>query len=193
VGRGYLTVDRVFFALGAVSALVAVAAGAFGAHTLRNRLVPDMLGVFEVGARYHMYHALALLAVAWAVGRWPGGVTVTAGWLFVAGTLIFSGSSAPSPRSAASRSSWAGPRWPGPRFAAPDPPTPVTPADCYSFNAPATSPRTSQRWSPTTMTIGGRLARIDAAAMSPHGTSKTPGKSASATGTVRLASVAVNV
>jgi uncharacterized membrane protein YgdD (TMEM256/DUF423 family) len=51
-----------------------------------------MLGVFEVGARYHMYHALALLAVAWAVGRWPGGVTVTAGWLFVAGTLIFSGS-----------------------------------------------------------------------------------------------------
>ena len=84
--------DRVFFALGALSALVAVAAGAFGAHALRNRLVPDMLGAFEVGARYHMYHALALLAAAWAVGRWPGGAAVTAGWLFVAGTLIFCGS-----------------------------------------------------------------------------------------------------
>jgi uncharacterized membrane protein YgdD (TMEM256/DUF423 family) len=85
-------VDRVFFGLGAVSALVAVAAGAFGAHALRDRLTPDLLAVFEVGARYHMYHALALLAAAWAVGRWPGGAAATAGWLFVAGTLIFSGS-----------------------------------------------------------------------------------------------------
>jgi uncharacterized membrane protein YgdD (TMEM256/DUF423 family) len=85
-------VDRVFFALGALSALVAVAAGAFGAHALRERLAPDMLSVFEVGARYHMYHALALLAAAWAIGRWPGGAAVTAGWLFVAGTLVFSGS-----------------------------------------------------------------------------------------------------
>jgi uncharacterized membrane protein YgdD (TMEM256/DUF423 family) len=84
--------DRLFFALGALSALVAVAAGAFGAHALRNRLVPDMQGVFEIGARYHMYHALALLAAAWAVGRWPGGAAVMAGWLFVAGTLIFAGS-----------------------------------------------------------------------------------------------------
>jgi uncharacterized membrane protein YgdD (TMEM256/DUF423 family) len=84
--------DRVFFALGALSALVAVAAGAFGAHTLRERLAPETLAVFEVGARYHMYHALALLAVAWAIGRWPGGAAVTAGWLFVAGTLVFSGS-----------------------------------------------------------------------------------------------------
>ena len=84
--------DRLFFVLGALSALVAVAAGAFGAHALRNRLVPDMQGVYEIGARYHMYHALALLAAAWAVGRWPGGPAVAAGWLFVAGTLIFSGS-----------------------------------------------------------------------------------------------------
>jgi len=92
VGRGSLTLDRLFFALGALSALVAVAAGAFGAHALRNRLVPDMLAVFEVGARYHMYHALALLAAAWAVSRWPGGAATTAGWLFLAGTVIFSGS-----------------------------------------------------------------------------------------------------
>ena len=84
--------DRLFFALGALSALLAVAAGAFGAHALRARLSPDMLAVFETGARYQMYHALGLLAVAWAAGRWPGGATSTAGWLFVAGTLIFSGS-----------------------------------------------------------------------------------------------------
>jgi uncharacterized membrane protein YgdD (TMEM256/DUF423 family) len=84
--------DRVFLALGALSALVAVAAGAFGAHALRNRLAPDTLSVFESSARYQMYHALALLAVAWVVSRWPSGAAVTAGWLFVAGTVIFSGS-----------------------------------------------------------------------------------------------------
>lgn len=84
--------DRLFFALGAGSALVAVAAGAFGAHALRARLAPDLLAVFETGARYHMYHALALLATAWALARWPGPWPVRAGWLFLAGTLLFSGS-----------------------------------------------------------------------------------------------------
>jgi uncharacterized membrane protein YgdD (TMEM256/DUF423 family) len=81
----------IFFGLGALSALISVAAGAFGAHALRERLAPDMLAVFETGARYQMYHALALLAVAGAVGRWPGPATA-AGWLFVAGTVLFSGS-----------------------------------------------------------------------------------------------------
>jgi uncharacterized membrane protein YgdD (TMEM256/DUF423 family) len=85
-------VDRVFFGLGALSAMLAVAAGALGAHALRHRMAPDTLGIFEVGARYHMYHALGLLAAGWAVARWPGGVTTAAGWLFVAGTVIFSGS-----------------------------------------------------------------------------------------------------
>jgi uncharacterized membrane protein YgdD (TMEM256/DUF423 family) len=84
--------DRLFFAVGSVSALIAVAAGAFGAHGLRARLTPDLLAVFETGARYQMYHALALLAAAWALGRWPGPWPVRAGWLFVVGTLLFSGS-----------------------------------------------------------------------------------------------------
>ena len=84
--------ERVFFGLGALSALLAVAAGAFGAHALRERLAPDMLAVFETGARYQMYHALGLLAVAWAVARWPGSAACLAGWLFLAGTLLFSGS-----------------------------------------------------------------------------------------------------
>ena len=84
--------DRLFAALGAMSALVAVAAGAFGAHALRARLTPDQLVTFETGARYQMYHALALLFVAWAVTRWPLPPVRAAGWLFVAGTVVFSGS-----------------------------------------------------------------------------------------------------
>ena len=84
--------DRLFFGLGAASAFIAVAAGAFGAHALRARLPPELLAVFETAARYQMYHALALIAAAWASTRWPGGLIHWAGWLFVLGTLLFSGS-----------------------------------------------------------------------------------------------------
>ena len=84
--------DRIFFAIGCVSAFLAVALGAFGAHGLKDRLAPEMLAVFETGVRYQIYHALALLAVAWACTRWPGAVVNASGWLFVAGTVIFSGS-----------------------------------------------------------------------------------------------------
>lgn len=83
---------RTFFILGALSAGMAVGAGAFGAHGLRKHLTDEMLTVFETGARYQMYHALALLAVAWACTRWPGLATISAGWLLVTGTVIFSGS-----------------------------------------------------------------------------------------------------
>ena len=83
---------RVFFVLGSVSAALAVALGAFAAHGLRGRVSPDMLTVFETGARYHMYHALALLAVAWITTRGAGGAATAAGWLFVAGTVLFCGS-----------------------------------------------------------------------------------------------------
>ena len=88
----FRTVERLFVVLGAISGLISVAAGAFGAHGLRARVSPDLLAVFETGARYQMYHALGLLAVAWACARWPGAATTAAGWLFVAGTVIFSGS-----------------------------------------------------------------------------------------------------
>jgi uncharacterized membrane protein YgdD (TMEM256/DUF423 family) len=87
-----MSVERFFACLGALSAFLAVAAGAFGAHALRARLSPDLLAVFETAARYQMYHALGLLAVAWMVTRWPGPWPVRAGWLFVAGTVLFSGS-----------------------------------------------------------------------------------------------------
>ena len=89
---GDMNMDRVFFGLGAVSAMLAVGAGAFGAHALRARISPEHLAIFETGARYQIYHALALLAVAWAVSRWPGSLPVFAGWLFVLGSILFSGS-----------------------------------------------------------------------------------------------------
>jgi uncharacterized membrane protein YgdD (TMEM256/DUF423 family) len=85
-------VDRLLFALGAMSALISVVAGAFGAHALRARLSTDLLAVFETGARYQMYHALGLFVAAWAMTRWPGPWPTRAGWLFVAGTVLFSGS-----------------------------------------------------------------------------------------------------
>lgn len=84
--------DRLFAILGALSALTAVALGAFAAHGLKGHLSPEMLGAFETGVRYQMYHALGLFAVAGAVARWPGVAALTAGWLFVVGTVLFSGS-----------------------------------------------------------------------------------------------------
>ena len=84
--------DRLFFLMGVLSAFVGVAAGAFGAHGLKSRLGEDLLAVFETGVRYQMYHAFALVAAAWAAGRWPGALANASGWLFLAGTVIFSGS-----------------------------------------------------------------------------------------------------
>ena len=83
--------DRVFFALGSLAAFIGVALGAFAAHGLKSRLDPAMLATFEIGVRYHLYHALALLGVAWACTRWPGTWTNAAGWLFVAGIVVFAG------------------------------------------------------------------------------------------------------
>ena len=84
--------EKFFFIAGAISAFIGVAAGAFGAHALKSRIAPDLLAVFEVGVRYQMYHAFALIATAWIAGRWPGSAASAAGMLFIAGTVLFSGS-----------------------------------------------------------------------------------------------------
>ena len=84
--------DRTFALIAAVFGFLGVAAGAFGAHALRARLTPEDLAIFETAARYQMYHALALFAVAWACNRWPGAAATASGWSIVAGTLVFSGS-----------------------------------------------------------------------------------------------------
>ena len=84
--------SRYFIAIAALSAFISVAAGAFGAHTLAGVLTPDRLDVFETAARYQMYHALALLVVGWLAAQTPSRALQVAGWLFVFGTLLFSGS-----------------------------------------------------------------------------------------------------
>lgn len=84
--------DRLFFVLGAASGALSVAAGAFGAHALKVRLAPELLAIFDTAARYQALHALALLAAAWACTRWPGRAAGVAGWCFVLGTVLFSGS-----------------------------------------------------------------------------------------------------
>ncbi|HEU0015111.1 MAG TPA: DUF423 domain-containing protein [Longimicrobium sp.] len=81
-----------FWTIGCALGFLGVAAGAFGAHALRDSVPPDLLQAFETGARYQMYHALALLAVALGEQRTGGRGWRAAGWLFVAGTVLFSGS-----------------------------------------------------------------------------------------------------
>ena len=83
---------RLLIATGAVSAFLGVALGAFGAHGLRQRLSADMLAVFEIGVRYQLAHALALLGAGAAAARLAPGALAAAGILFVIGTLVFSGS-----------------------------------------------------------------------------------------------------
>ena len=77
---------------GAVFAGLAVAIGAFGAHGLEDRVAPERLATFEVGARYHMYHALGLFLVAWSRGVLKDALTLWVARLFVAGIVVFSGS-----------------------------------------------------------------------------------------------------
>ena len=84
--------DRTFALIGAVAAFIGVGFGAFGAHGLKGRVSPEMLAVFETGARYQMYHAFALLLTALAVTRIEGRWLRAAGWLFAAGIVLFSGS-----------------------------------------------------------------------------------------------------
>ncbi len=83
---------KVFFVLASLSAFLAVALGAFAAHILKDKLTPELFNIFEVGVRYHFYHALGLFIVALAMVQFPASNLVPAGWLFVIGTIIFSGS-----------------------------------------------------------------------------------------------------
>jgi len=83
---------KLFLALGAIFGGLAVVFGAFGAHALRASLTPDDLATFEIGVRYQMYHALGLVAVAWATTQTEAAAVHFAGWAFVAGILVFSGS-----------------------------------------------------------------------------------------------------
>ncbi|GIK75568.1 MAG: membrane protein [Chloroflexota bacterium] len=85
--------ERTFFIIASLFGALSVAFGAFGAHALRGRIEESLLANYQTGVSYMFYHALALLAVAWALSRWPASsLSVWAGWLFVVGIVIFSGS-----------------------------------------------------------------------------------------------------
>ena len=84
--------DRYLYICGGLAGFLGFALGAFGAHSLRGTLAPDMLAVFETAVRYQMYHAFAIFAAAWAWARWPRRLFPIAGWLFAAGIVLFCGS-----------------------------------------------------------------------------------------------------
>lgn len=85
--------DRTFLLIGSVLGFLGVALGAFAAHGLKSRISPEMLGVFETGVRYHMYHAFAILVVAAAIGHLGSARLLSmAGWFFFGGVVLFSGS-----------------------------------------------------------------------------------------------------
>jgi uncharacterized membrane protein YgdD (TMEM256/DUF423 family) len=83
--------ERTFFGLGAIVGLLAVAAGAFGAHALESRLDERAMNLFQTAARYQMFHAFALVAAGWAVSRYPGTMARVSGWAFAVGLVIFCG------------------------------------------------------------------------------------------------------
>jgi uncharacterized membrane protein YgdD (TMEM256/DUF423 family) len=84
--------DRHLYICAALAGFFGVALGAFAAHGLKATLAPEMLSAFETGVRFQMYHAFALFAAAWGLARWQTRLFAVAGWLFVAGIVIFSGS-----------------------------------------------------------------------------------------------------
>src|SRR4029079_3040317 len=84
--------DRLWLGLGSLSMFLAIAAGAFGRHSLKSRLAPDLLEVFDVAVRYQVIHALAMLIISPFRGNGGGGALSIAGWMFVAGTILFCGS-----------------------------------------------------------------------------------------------------
>ncbi|MEL6778348.1 MAG: DUF423 domain-containing protein [Cyanobacteria bacterium J06597_16] len=85
--------SRLFFAIASILGALSVAGGAFGAHALKGKLTETALGSFETGVRYQMYHAIALLVVALLIKQNPEVSSLnTAGWCFIAGIVLFSGS-----------------------------------------------------------------------------------------------------
>jgi uncharacterized membrane protein YgdD (TMEM256/DUF423 family) len=84
--------ERQFLLLGGVSGFLSVALGAFGAHALRDALPADRLAAFDTGVRWQAVHTLALLAAGLFSGRGTGPFAPAAGWLFLLGIAVFSGS-----------------------------------------------------------------------------------------------------
>ena len=84
---------KLFVAIGAAMAALAVVLGAFGAHALKARLPADVLAVYHTAVQYHFWHALGVLAVGLALQLSPEAAWLrTAGWLLTGGIVLFCGS-----------------------------------------------------------------------------------------------------
>ncbi len=83
---------RILFGIGAALGFVGVAAGAFGAHAIRQRVSAERLDNWKTAADYQLWHALATIAAAVIAVRWESGVAAAAGWCFIVGVIVFSGS-----------------------------------------------------------------------------------------------------
>lgn len=84
---------RTFVLLGSINAFLAVALGAFGAHALKSRLAPELLTIWQTGVTYHLAHALGLLLIGVLLHQHAEGFFIRwAGWLLLAGIVLFSGS-----------------------------------------------------------------------------------------------------
>ena len=84
---------KTFLMIAAISGLLAVALGAFGAHGLKARVSADLLTVYHTGVQYHFYHTLALAVVGLLLLHYPQASGLQwSGWLFTAGIVVFSGS-----------------------------------------------------------------------------------------------------
>jgi uncharacterized membrane protein YgdD (TMEM256/DUF423 family) len=87
------TIPKLFLVLGALTAMLAVVLGAFGAHALRAKLAPDLLAIYQTAVQYHFWHALGLLVIGVVAIHLPASATLKwGGWVMFAGVVLFSGS-----------------------------------------------------------------------------------------------------
>ena len=84
--------ERQLTLLAALNMMVAVGAGAFGAHRLKRMLSPGLLVIWQTGVSYHLVHALGLFIVALMMGRFTSSLLATAGLLMFVGIVLFCGS-----------------------------------------------------------------------------------------------------
>lgn len=83
---------KTFLVIASILGALSVAMGAFGAHSLKQFVPPDSVATFETGVRYQFYHTFALFLIAILFQSFPGKLVSAAGWLFLIGILLFSGS-----------------------------------------------------------------------------------------------------
>jgi uncharacterized membrane protein YgdD (TMEM256/DUF423 family) len=81
-----------FIRTAAVLGAISVATGAFAAHTLKSIVTADVLQIFETAVKYQFYHVFALLATGMLYKQYAAKKLLWAGWLFIAGIVLFCGS-----------------------------------------------------------------------------------------------------